>query len=111
GFSVNFQTIQPVGEGALKRAAALLEAKLTAEGLFDPARKRPLPYPPQRIGLITSSESAAYKDFMKILNARWHGVEILLADVQVQGEPAPMQLVAAIEYFNKHANDVDVLVI
>lgn len=111
GFSVNVQSLQPVGEGSIKKAAALLEAKLTAEGLFDPSRKRTLPYPPKRIGLITSGESAAYRDFTKILNARFSGIEVELADVQVQGEPAPGQIVAAIEYFNTHANPVDVVVI
>jgi exodeoxyribonuclease VII large subunit len=111
GFSVNVQNIQPVGEGSLKKAAALLEAKLTAEGLFDESRKRPLPYPPKTIGLITSGESAAYHDFIKIINARWGGIDIQLADVQVQGEPAPGQIVNAIEYFNSHAEPVDVLVV
>ncbi len=111
GFSINIQFIQAVGEGSLKRAAVLLEAKLAAEGLFDPTRKRPLPYPPRRIGLITSAESAAYRDFIKILNERWSGVEIHLADTQVQGEPAVMQIINALEYFNSHAEPVDVLVI
>lgn len=111
GFSVNVQSMQPVGEGSLKKAAALLEVKLTAEGLFDESRKRSLPYPPKRIGLITSGESAAYHDFVKIINARWGGLDIQLADVQVQGEPAPSQIVAAIEHFNTHAEPVDILVI
>jgi len=111
GFSVTVQTIQPVGEGSLKRAAALLEAKLRAEGLFDDSRKRPVPYPPQRVGLITSGESAAYHDFVKIMQERWGGVEIELADVQVQGELAPPQVIAALEYFNSHEEPVDVLVI
>lgn len=111
GFSVNVQFMQPVGEGSLKRAAALLEAKLAAEGLFDQARKRPLPYPPQHIGLITSSESAAYHDFIKILNERWRGIEVQLADVQVQGELAIPQITAAIEHFNTHDQPVDVIVI
>lgn len=111
GFSVNVQFMQPVGEGSLKRAAALLESKLAAEGLFDPSRKRPLPYPPARIGLITSGESAAYRDFEKILNERWGGVAVELADVQVQGEIAPAQIVAALEYFNTHNQPVDVIVI
>jgi len=111
GFSVNVQSIQPVGEGSLKKAAALLQAKLTAEGLFDDSRKRPLPYPPQRIGLVASGESAAYHDFIKILGARWGGVDIQLADVQVQGEVAPAQIVSAIEHFNTHADPVDVLVV
>ncbi len=111
GFSVNVQTIQPVGEGSIKRAAALLQAKLEAEGLFDPLRKRALPYPPARIGLITSSESAAYADFVKILNERWGGIDIELADVQVQGEAAPMQIVRAIEWFNEQAELPEALVI
>ncbi len=111
GFSVNVQNMQPVGEGSLKKAAALLQAKLAAEGLFEASRKRPLPYPPRRIGLVASSESAAYQDFIKILNARWGGMEIQLVDVQVQGEAAPAQIVAALEYFNTHAHPVDVLVV
>lgn len=110
GFSVNVQFMQPVGEGSLKRAAALLEAKLAAEGLFDDDRKRPLQYPPERIGLITSIESAAYHDFIKILDERWSGIEVLLADVQVQGEPAPAQIVAALEHFNT-IEEVEVVVI
>lgn len=111
GFSVNVQFMQPVGEGSLKKAADLLLKKLEAEGLFDPARKRALPYPPRKIGLITSGESAAYHDFMKILHERWSGVEVLHADVQVQGEAAIGQIVSAIQYFNTHADDVEVLVI
>lgn len=111
GFSVNVQAMRPVGEGSLKKAAALLEAKLTKEGLFDADRKRPLPYPPRTIGLVASGESAAYHDFIKILDARWSGVEISHIDVQVQGEIAPAQVVAAIEHFNAHAEPVDVVVI
>lgn len=111
GFSITVQFIQPVGEGALKRAAELLEAKLAAEGLFDPARKRVLPYPPARIGLITSGESAAYRDFIKVLNGRWSGIEILLVDTQVQGEAAISQITDALEYFNTHAEPVDTIVI
>jgi exodeoxyribonuclease VII large subunit len=111
GFSVNVLSIQPAGEGTIKRAAALLQAKLAAEGLFDEARKRPLPYPPARIGLVTSKQSAAYADFIKILNARWRGVEVQLIDVQVQGEIAPDQIVAALEHFNGEAEPPDVLVI
>lgn len=112
GFSVSVQSsIQPVGEGSLKRAASLLAVKLEAEGLFDPARKRPLPFPPRTVGLVTSGESAAYGDFIKIMNERWGGVEISLADVQVQGEQAPGQIVRAIEYLNSHAAPVEVLVI
>jgi exodeoxyribonuclease VII large subunit len=111
GFSVTTQSIRPVGEGSLKKAAALLEAKLTKEGLFDQSRKRPLPFPPKQIGLIASGESAAYHDFMKIINARWSGVDIQHIDVRVQGEIAPAQIIAAIEHFNTFASPVDVLVL
>src|SRR5581483_12363015 len=71
GFSVNFQSILPVGEGSLKKAADLLLQKLSAEGLFEPERKRPLPQIPETIGLVTAAGSAAAADFEKILNERW----------------------------------------
>jgi exodeoxyribonuclease VII large subunit len=111
GFSVTIQTIQPAGQGTIRRAAELLQAKLTAEGLFEDGRKRALPYPPARIGLITSKQSAAYADFIKVLTARWRGVTIELIDVQVQGEIAPAQLVQAIEQCNAQAEPPEVLVL
>lgn len=111
GFSVNVNNIQLAGEGSIKRAAELLRAKLAAEGLFDESRKRPLPYPPRRIGLVTSRQSAAYADFTKIINARWQGVDIELIDVQVQGEVAPAQITAALEQFNALAEPPEVLVV
>jgi len=111
GFSVNVQSITPVGEGALRRAADLLAAKLQAEGLFALERKRPLPYPPRRIALITADKSAAYVDFLKILNARWRGVTVEFFDVQVQGEPAPGQIVSAIAAVNALPEVPDVLVL
>lgn len=111
GFSVTVLSVKPVGEGSIKKAAALLQDKLAKEGLFDAERKRVLPYPPAHIGLITSAESAAYRDFVKVLGARWGGIKISLIDVQVQGEAAPAQLVAAIEQFNQSAEPPEVLVI
>jgi exodeoxyribonuclease VII large subunit len=111
GFSVQVQSITPVGQGAIKKAADLLAKKLTAEGLFDPTRKRPLPYPPQTIGLITSAASAAYADFIKVLGARYGGVQILSYDTQVQGELAIADIIGAIKYFNELADVPDVLVL
>lgn len=110
-FSLTVRDIQLVGEGHLKRSAQLLRAKLQAEGLFDATRKRSLPFMPQRIGLITSAESAAYADFIKILGQRWQGVEVLVANVQVQGLEAARQLTRAITFFNEQAQPVDVLVV
>lgn len=111
GFSINIQSIALAGEGTIKKASQLLEMRLSKEGLFDEERKRALPYPPQRIGLIASGESAAYSDFLKIINARWGGLEIIHYDVQVQGEVAGEQIKTAIEYFNAHNAGPEVLVI
>jgi len=111
GFSVNVQKISLAGEGSIKRAAELLKAQLLKEGLFDPSRKRALPYPPQKIGLIASEQSAAYADFIKIINARFNGLEIFFIDVQVQGEAAPEQITKAIESFNEHSEMPEVLVV
>jgi exodeoxyribonuclease VII large subunit len=110
-FSFTAKSIELAGEGALKRAFELLRAKLEAEGLFDASRKRPLPRFPHTIGLVTSGASAAYADFIKIVNARWGGVRILLADVQVQGQPAPEQVAGAIGYLNQLPDPPDVIVI
>jgi len=111
GFSVNFRQIVPVGEGSLRRAADLLQAKLAAEGLFAPERKRTLAYPPQRIALITADGSAAQADFMKILHARWRGMAVEFFDAVVQGEAAPEQIVAAIAAANALPELPDVLVL
>lgn len=109
GFSITVKSVLPVGEGSIKKATDLLRAKLTKEGLFDSDRKRSLPYPPARIGLVASGESAAFKDFIKVLDSRWGGVEIVHADVQVQGEVAPVQIVNAITALN--AETLDVIII
>ncbi len=111
GFSITVLSMQPAGEGSIRKAFDLLQAKLTKEGLFESERKRALPYPPERIGIITSSESAAYADFLKIISARWSGLDIILADVQVQGEAAPGQIVQAIADLNALASPPEVLVI
>lgn len=110
-FSLTVRDVRPVGEGSLKRAFELLKKKLDTEGLFAPERKRPLPLIPQRIGVISSTEAAGYADFIKILNDRWRGIDVTVANTQVQGAGAAAQIVRAIEYFNTHAKPVDVLVI
>lgn len=111
GFSVTFQSIKPVGEGTIKRAADLLYLKLEKEGLLDPARKRALPYPPRHIGLITSKESAAFADFNKILNARFGGLKISFADSMVQGESAAQDIISALDTINQLADPPELIVI
>ncbi|MEK7473745.1 MAG: exodeoxyribonuclease VII large subunit [Patescibacteria group bacterium] len=94
--SFNVERVELVGEGALRKALAALRAKLDAEGLFDPSRKRELPRFPSRIALIASRESAAYGDFVRIVNERWRGLEIDLYHAVVQGEKAPDSVMSAL---------------
>lgn len=110
-FSFVLSSIQPAGEGALKRAFNLLRVKLTSEGLFAPERKRPLPRFPQHIVLITSRDAAAYSDFIKILQARRGGLRVSFLHTQVQGEQAVPQILQAIELANiRREGDVLVLI-
>ena len=110
-FSLTVRDVQPVGEGSLKRAFALLHAKLDKEGLFAAERKRVLPRIPSRVGVISSVQAAGYADFIKILNSRWGGVAVDVANVTVQGASAPQQIVRALTHFNEQAELVDVIVI
>lgn len=109
-YSFSVQKVEPVGEGALRRAFELTKKKLDEEGLFDPSRKKPTPRFPQTIGIVTSPEAAAYTDFLRILNNRWRGVEVVLRPSLVQGNEAPAQIVDALEWFNKYY-PVDVIVL
>jgi exodeoxyribonuclease VII large subunit len=88
--------IQPQGEGALFAEFTRLKAQLEAEGLFDPARKRPLPAQPRRIALVTSSAGAALRDMLTILRRRLPLAEVILAPTPVQGPEAPPQIVEAL---------------
>ncbi|NJL94564.1 MAG: exodeoxyribonuclease VII large subunit [Anaerolineae bacterium] len=102
--------LQPAGIGDLNRQYELRKAKLEAEGWFDPARKRPLPPFPRRIGVVTSASTAAFQDVQNVLRRRYPIAEVLLSGTLVQGETAPAQIVAAIQRINQRA-DVDVLLI
>lgn len=110
-FSVTVDRVEMVGEGALRRAFELLKKKLDAEGFFATERKRPLPRFPERIGLIASTESAAYSDFLRILGNRWGGLKISVAHVQVQGREAVNDIVGAFAWFNAHPELAEVLVL
>lgn len=109
-YSFTVQKVEPVGEGALRRAFELTKTKLEEEGLFSPEYKKEIPKFPEKIGIITSEEAAAYTDFLRIVNNRWSGVEITLRPSLVQGVNAPDQLVDAINFFNKY-HPVDVIVL
>lgn len=100
-FSLTVSAILPLGEGSIKKSFELLKKKLTAEGLFDSAKKRPLPENLTKIGVISSTQAAGYHDFLKILNNRWGGLQISTINTQVQGLPAVDQIIHALESFNQ----------
>ena len=103
--------LEPVGLGALQLAFEQLKARLQAEGLFAAARKKPLPMLPQRLGLITSPRGAAVADMIRILRRRYENLHLLLYPVRVQGEGAAEEMVEALEFFNRAAPRVDVIIL
>ena len=94
-----------VGEGDLMQKYLELKAKLEHEGLFDPARKRPLPFMPRRIGIVTSEAGAVIHDMCTVLTRRFPALEIRLYPSLVQGETAPATIIAGIRYFNALASN------
>ena len=99
-FYVNQMTVDGVGD--LHVAFEQLKAKLLAEGLFDSSRKRPLPRYPHTIAIITSSAGAALRDMLRILRKRYPLCEVKLLPVRVQGEEAPGEIAAALDYANRY---------
>ncbi|HEY8587406.1 MAG TPA: exodeoxyribonuclease VII large subunit [Rhodanobacter sp.] len=93
-FQLVAEYMEPAGEGALQREFEQLKARLEAEGLFDPARKRALPRYARRIGVITSATGAAVRDVLSVLARRWPLVEVDILPVPVQGREAPPAIVA-----------------
>jgi len=103
--------LQPKGVGALELALRKLREKLAAEGLFDPARKRPLPGFPRRLAFVTSPTGAAVRDFLEVLRRRWRGVDVLIIPARVQGDGAAQEIVAGIKAANRLDPPPDVLVV
>ncbi len=109
-YQIYVEHVEPVGVGALQLAFEQLKKRLEAEGLFDPARKKPLPVLPRRIGLVTSPRGAAVRDVVRILRRRFPNVHLILFPVRVQGEAAAGDIVEAIRHFNRPPA-VDVLIL
>jgi exodeoxyribonuclease VII large subunit len=101
---------RPAGMGDLYRQFERLKARLEAEGLFAPERKRSLPAFPRCIGVVTSPSAAALRDILNILSRRYPLAEVLLSPTPVQGDEAPPQIVAALEVLNAR-DDVDVIIV
>ena len=108
-YQLYVEMLYPKGVGELHLAFEQLKAKLEQEGLFDQARKRPLPALPRRVGVITSASGAALKDIIRVLTRRYPGVRVLVIPALVQGEGAPESLVRALHL--AQGTDCDVLII
>ena len=104
------RTMQRAGDGDLQRKLEELKARLNAEGLFAPARKRALPSMPKAIGVATSGSGAAFHDIRKVLLRRFPGLTLYLAPCRVQGAGAPESIVEAIELLNRHGKS-EVLIV
>lgn len=102
--------MQPDGAGSLAMRFEQLKRKLAAEGLFDEARKRPLPPMPRRIGVITSPSGAAVHDIINVLGRRFPAAEMILYPSEVQGAQAPAQLISGVEFFSM-TGLVDVIIL
>jgi exodeoxyribonuclease VII large subunit len=104
------EMMEPKGLGALQLAFEQLKRKLEAEGLFDQARKRPLPAFPRVIGIVTSPTGAAIRDMLNIIGRRFGDLQILITPVRVQGDEAPGEIVEALERLQQIEN-LDVVIV
>ena len=101
---------EPRGAGALQTAFEQLKRRMEAEGLFDPAHKRPIPLLPKKICVVTSPTGAAIRDILNIVNRRFANVHVLIAPARVQGADAPAEIVRVIDMLNR-LSDVDALIV
>ena len=102
--------MEPMGVGALLLAFEQLKKRLSEEGLFDEARKRPIPILPQKIGIVTSPTGAAIRDILKVIERRFANVEIVIAPALVQGERAAPEIVDAIQELN-NIDNIEVIIL
>jgi exodeoxyribonuclease VII large subunit len=103
------QEVEPRGAGALALMLQQVKERLQADGLLDPARKRPLPFIPRRVGLATSPTGAALRDFLRVLHARFPSVPVLVAPCRVQGEGAASTVIQAMRGLYRMGCDVVVV--
>lgn len=109
-FQIIVEHLEPAGLGALQQAFEALKARLQCEGLFDPARKKPIPATPRHIGVVTSPTGAAIHDILTVLKRRCPAIPVTLYPTAVQGQPATADIVQAIARAQQHGL-ADVLII
>ncbi len=109
-YSLNIKDIEVAGFGNLAIAFEKLKSKLEAEGIFDPAIKKPIPYFPEKIAVVTSETGAAVRDILKIIKNRNNYVDVLVYPVLVQGPAAAGEIAAAIDDINLKWPDIDTII-
>ncbi|MCG2725700.1 MAG: exodeoxyribonuclease VII large subunit [Elusimicrobia bacterium] len=110
-YQLNIKEIIPGNIGPLQIAFEQLKKKLREEGLFDEARKKPLPKLPKKIALVTSLHGAAIRDMLSILKRRYSNLHIIIAPVKVQGDGAKEEIAAAIKTLNENFPDIDAMLV
>jgi exodeoxyribonuclease VII large subunit len=105
------ETMRPRGEGALQLAFEQLKRRLAAEGLFDPAKKRPLPPFPHCIGIVTSPNGAALRDIIQVTRRRHARLNLLIYPAVMQGSHCPSTVAAGVRWFNQNPNRVDLILV
>jgi len=109
-YQIILDYLEPMGVGALALAFEQLKKKLASQGVFDKEIKKPLPFLPQRVAVITSPTGAAIRDFLKIIRRRFANMEIIVVPVRVQGEESTADMVEAMDWVNRELN-VDVIIL
>lgn len=109
-YQIILDYLEPLGVGALALALEQLKRKLAAQGLFDQAIKKPLPFLPQKVAVITSPTGAAIRDFLRVIHRRFPNIEVIVVPVKVQGEEAAAEIVEALQAVNRIL-EVDVIVL
>lgn len=109
-YQFNIKKLRLAGVGSLQRRFEEVKKRLAAEGLFDPARKKPIPLLPARIGVVSSPSGAAIRDFLQILDRRFPNICVKIYPAQVQGSGAAEQVAAGVRFFNR-TNSADVIVV
>lgn len=104
------ETLEPAGRGNLAQAFEALRQRLEAEGLFDPAHKKPIPLFPRKIGIVTSADAAALRDILNVLRRRYPLTAVLIAPTLVQGNEAPTQIVQALRWLDGR-HDIDTIIV
>ena len=110
-YTLFVRSIEIAGEGNLAMAFQMLKEKLDAEGLFDPAHKKPIPPFPRRIGIVTSNTGAAVRDIIRIIESRTSLTDMIVFPVLVQGSEAAADIAATIDMINRDFDDIDTLIV